>query len=164
MKDSTVHSIVSTPCAFIRTIHPIPRQSKSFRWEVKIIEGEDFRIGIGLGSRLPVFGHGFPHKHDKHMIGVDLCNNEVTSGVFERTRLQKNFSNGDVISFHLQYMENDGVQYSVCHLFINGTQIGIYLQPVSEMYPLMWMAEGNKVIETNLTGENYSYTEGNQFL
>ena len=61
-------------------------------------------------------------------------------------------------------MEKDGVQYSVCHLFINGNHIGIYSQPVFEMYPLMWMAEGNKVIETNLTGENYSYPEGNQDL
>ena len=164
MKDSTIHSVVSTPCAFIRTLHPIPRQSKSFRWEVKIVEGDDFRIGIGFASKLPVFGHGVPLYYDKNMIGIDLCSMTVIHGVDERTELQENPSNGDVLSFHLQYMENDGVQYSVCHLFVNGNQIGIYLQPVSEMYPLMWMAKGNKVIETNLTEENYSFTEGNQLL
>ena len=162
MKDSTIHSVLSTPCAFIRTVHPIPRQSKSFRWEVKIVEGDDFRIGIGFASKLPVFGHGFPLEHDKNMIGVDLCNMTIIYGVNENELLDYP-SNGDVISFHLQYMDNDGVQYSVCHLFINGKKIGIYSQPVFEMYPLMWMAKGNKVIETNLTGENYSYSEGNQY-
>ena len=98
------------------------------------------------------------------MIGVDLCNNHVIFGNLDRTRLQEKLSNGDVISFHLQYTENDGVKYSLCHLFINGNQIGIYSQPVTEMYPLIWAGKGKKVIKTNLTGENYSYAEGNPFL
>lgn len=94
--------------------------------------------------------------------GIDLGNMTVIYGA-NSYGLLENPSNGDVISFHLQYIKNDGVQYSVCHLFINGKQIGIYSQPVLEMYPLLWMAEGNKVIESNLTGENYSYSEGNPF-
>ena len=129
-----------------------------------IVEGEDFRIGIGFASKLPVFGHGAPFLHDKNMIGIQLNVMTVIYGAGDQTKLHENPSNGDVLSFHLQYMEKDGFQYSVCHLFINGNHIGIYSQPVSEMYPLMWMAKGNKVIETNLTEENYSFTEGNQFL
>ena len=149
-------------CNFIRTTQPIPRKWRSFRWEAKVVEGEDIcSIGIGLASKLPVTGEGFPFYADKYAITFYMYDGCIRQGAVDKKHLKEKPSNGDVISCHLQYLEKDGCEWSICHFFRNGIRIGIYSVPVSEMYPLIWVAQGNKIVDTNLTGKDFTYTEGN---
>ena len=146
----------------MRTSQPISRNLKSFRWEAKVIDGgNDFAIGIGFASKLPEIGKGLPQEMDCRMIGLVLDNGCLYRGINYEKILEENPRNGDVIGCHLQYVEKDGHQYSVCHFFRNGIQLGIYSILATELYPLIWAPNGTKVVETNLAGNSFTYSEGN---
>ena len=138
-------------------------------YEVSVIDGDnDFAIGIGFASKLPEIGKGFPQRMDCRMIGLVLHNGYALDTGFYIYRgincekiLEENPRNGDVIGCHLQYVEKDGHRYSVCHFFRNGFQLGIYSIPATDLYPLIWAANGSKVVETNLAGNSFTYSEGN---
>ena len=152
---------VRNGCSFMRTSQPIPRSLKSFRWETKVIDGDnDFTIGIGFASGLPEVGKGFPQQIDSHMIGLDLYFGCLWRGMNKENIITEKPRNGDVIGCHLQYIEKDGHEYSICHFYRNGLQVGIFLIRTAEMYPIIW-GGGRKVVETNLTGKSFTYPEGN---
>ena len=147
-------------CKFMRTSQPIPRSLKSFRWETKVIDGDNnFAIGIGFASELPELGNGFPQQIDSRMIGLNLHEGSLWRGMDMEKILTEKPRNGDVIGCHLQYVEKDGHDYSIVHFYRNGLQVGIYSNPRTEMYPMIW-AYGSKVLKTNLTGESFTYNEG----
>ena len=149
-------------CVFIRTLQDIPIEDEKFRFETRISDGGgEFAIGIGFTSKLPEIGSGFPQQIDSNTMGLCMNNGSLCHGNNYTEAFDKNScSDGDVVTCHLQRVKGDDINYSVGQFFRNGVSVGIVSVPETKLYPCVWVASGDVVLETNLGDKRFVYKKG----
>ena len=135
---------------------------RKFRFETRISDGGgDFAIGIGFASTLPEIGTGLPQEMDSNTMGLCMNSGNLCHGKNYTKAFDKNScSDGDVVTCHLQRGKVHDINYSVCQFFRNGVSVGIQSVPETKLYPCVWVASGNVVVETNLGDQEFVYNKG----
>ena len=147
---------------FVRTPQSISPELDTFQFETKILDGgENFSIGIGFTTSLPLCGNGIPEEMDSSTVGLDLNEGVMYFGQNYTSVFDEKSSNGDVIGCYLERFSIKNVGYLAYEFFRNGECIGKQFAEETNVYPFIRVTSGDVILDTNLGEREFIYKKGN---